>query len=223
MFFEQHRNCKSHYHYISTIKGVFGMLKDPDHTQSIFDIENGMKHLDATRLGMEYVKTNPRMAQMIEERYLCTVPDTQALLNHPEGSLGYCYARHLDDRGYDPDYYEKIDIKDDVDYVLMRLRQTHDIWHVMTGFGTSRIGEIGIKAVELAQTRRPMAAVITTGGVLRYMSKEPEQLGEVLHAISTGYQMGLKAELLLAERWEDNWERQVTDWRAELNIEPVDD
>jgi len=60
--------------------------------------------------------------------------------------------------GFDPDYYRKIDVQNDIDYVMMRIRQTHDIWHVVTGFDTHPLGEIAIKAVELSQTHRPMAA-----------------------------------------------------------------
>ncbi len=60
--------------------------------------------------------------------------------------LGHAFAHHIIDHGFDPDYYRKIDIKNDVDYVLMRMRQTHDIWHVVTGIGTDPVGELGLKA-----------------------------------------------------------------------------
>ncbi len=222
MVLERHQKRKSHFHYLATLKGVFGMLRSPEHTESVFDIEDGLRDLDATRLAMEHVRKVPEMAALMEERYLCDVPDTEKLLDYPEGTLGYCYAHHLDDRGFDPDYYRKIDVRDDIDYVLMRLRQTHDIWHVITGFDTDRLGEIAIKAVELAQTRRPMAAVITTGGVLRYLRKDPEQLGSVLEMISAGYQMGIHAKLLLAQKWELGWDRPLADWRAELNVVPYE-
>ena len=221
MFFERHRSHKSHFHYLSTVKGALGMLRNPEGTQAVFDIEDGMRHLDATRLALEHVKRDPAMRELIAERYLCDLPDTEALLKYPEGTLGHGYAHHLDDRGFDPDYYRKIDVKDDIDYVLMRLRQTHDIWHVITGFDTDRIGEIGLKAVELAQTHRPMAAVITTGGVLRYLAKDPDQLDDVLRAISAGYRLGCNAKLLLAQKWEQGWDKPLAQWREELDVEPV--
>jgi ubiquinone biosynthesis protein Coq4 len=35
---------------------------------------------------------------------------------------------------------------DDTSYLLLRLRQTHDLWHVVTGFSTNVPGELGLKA-----------------------------------------------------------------------------
>jgi ubiquinone biosynthesis protein COQ4 len=106
----------------------------------------------------------------------------------------------------------------DLDWVLMRMRQSHDIWHVVTGIGTDRVGEIALKAFELAQTWRPMAAVITCGGLLRYLLKDPEQMGAVLAAIGHGYQLGYRAQPLLAQRWECHWERPLSSWRQALGL-----
>ena len=220
MFFERHRNHKSHVHYLSAVKGTIGMLALPEHTESVFDIEDGFRHHEATRLAVEHVRGDAEMAGLMEERYLAPLPDTKKLLSYPKGSLGYCYAHHLDDRGFDPDYYRKIDVVDDTDYVLMRLRQTHDIWHVITGFDTDRVGEISLKAVELAQTRRPMAAVIAAGGVMRYLLKDPDELGSVLRGISEGYQLGLGARPLLSQKWELEWETPVSEWRQRLGVAP---
>ena len=103
----------------------------------------------------------------------------------------------------------------------MRMRQTHDLWHVMTGIGTDRIGELALKAFELAQTRRPLAAVITTGGVIRFLMKDPEHLTNVLAGISIGYRLGNTAKPFLAQKWEEGWERPLEDWRRELNVDPA--
>jgi ubiquinone biosynthesis protein Coq4 len=162
------------------------------------------------------------MAQLMKERYLRHgAHDMDALLKLPEATLGYCFARQLRDKGFDPDYFRVREVHTDLDYVLMRLRQTHDIWHIVTGFDTDPISELGIKAVELAQTRRPMAAVVAAGGVLRFLYKDPDHLGEALCAVSEGYQMGIKAKLLLAQKWEDHWERPLEEWRTMLNLTPA--
>ncbi|MGD0345403.1 MAG: Coq4 family protein [Terracidiphilus sp.] len=219
MTLHSHRN---QIQYLETIRGLTTMIRDPGHTESVFDIEDGLQNLEAYKLAVEYVRNDPAMAQLMKERYLRHgAHDLDALLKLPETTLGYRFARHLRDRGFDPDYFRVREVHTDLDYVLMRLRQTHDIWHVVTGFDTEPIGELGIKAVELAQTRRPMAAVVAAGGVLRFLYKDPEHLGEVLGAVSEGYQMGIKAKLLLAQKWEDHWERPLEEWRAMLNVTPA--
>ena len=219
MTLHSHRN---QIQYLETIRGLTTMIRDPGHTESVFDIEDGLQNLEAYKLAVEYVRNDPAMAQLMKERYLRHgAHDLDALLKLPETTLGYRFARHLRDRGFDPDYFRVREVHTDLDYVLMRLRQTHDIWHVVTGFDTEPIGELGIKAVELAQTRRPMAAVVAAGGVLRFLYKDPEHLGEVLGAASEGYQMGIKAKRLLAQKWEYHWERPLEEWRAMLNVTPA--
>jgi ubiquinone biosynthesis protein Coq4 len=66
-----------------------------------------------------------------------------------------------------------------------------------------------------------MAAVVAAGGVLRFLYKDPDHLGEALCAVSEGYQMGIKAKLLLAQKWEDHWERPLEEWRTMLNLTPA--
>jgi ubiquinone biosynthesis protein Coq4 len=216
------RKRHGHIAYFTTLKGVIGMLRDPEHTESVFDIEDGLANIEATELAMRYVRADPGVARLMDERYLAPLPDLDALARGAEGSLGWAFARHIRDRGFDPDYYRKIDVHSDTQWVLMRMRQTHDLWHVMTGIGTDPIGELSLKAFELAQTRRPMAAVITSGGVLRYLIKDPDELDHVLNAIAHGYSLGREARPFLAQRWEEAWDRPLTHWRAQMNVR-VDD
>lgn len=205
-------------HYLATLKGVAGMLRNPEGTQSVFDIEDGLRDIDATKGMIEHLRKCDATAAMIDSRWLAPEqPDLDALSKLPKDTLGYGFADHILSHGYDPDYYRKIEVKDDTDYVMMRIRQTHDIWHVATGFDVGQYGELGLKAFELAQIQRPMAAVITTGGVLRYMMKDPEGLAGCLEYIAFGYRLGIEAKPFLGVRWEDRWAETVDDIRADLN------
>ncbi|HEX6813607.1 MAG TPA: Coq4 family protein [Planctomycetota bacterium] len=205
--------------WFTTLKGIVGMLRDPEHTDSVFDIEDGLRGLRAYRHALEFVRSSPAVRQQIEVRYLAPPPDLGQLLALPAPSLGHAFARHIVDHGFDPDYFRKLDVRDDLDWMLMRIRQTHDIWHVVTGLDTSRGGELALKAFELAQTRRPMALVIAAGGALRYLLRDPAELGAVLRGISLGYRLGLACAPFLAQRWEEGWHRPLADWRAELRVD----
>lgn len=207
-----------HVHYLTTLRGVIGMLRNPEGTESVFDIEDGLRGIRATRGVVERVREDPGVRAVMAERYLAPATDIAVLEAMPAGTLGHAFARHILDHGFDPDYYRKIDVRDDLDWVLMRMRQTHDIWHVVTGIGTDRLGEIAVKAFELAQTWRPLAAVITCGGMLRYLMHEPEQMGDVMAHISHGYQMGRRATPFLAQRWELGWHEPVATWRQRVGL-----
>lgn len=218
---KRHKKHHKHATYLTGLKGAIGMIRDPQHTESVFDIEDGLRKFPVTRELTDFVARDPAVAAMINERYLRPVPDTDKLRTLPKGTLGREYCDHLDSMGFDPDYYRKIDVRDDTDYIMMRIRQTHDVWHVVTGFTTTPLGEICVKAVELAQTHRPMAAAICAGGIFRYMLHTPEQYAACLHSISIGYQLGLRARPLLAMKWEEHWDRPVTELRRELKVCPI--
>jgi ubiquinone biosynthesis protein Coq4 len=216
---DRHRKHHSHPSYLTFLKGSIGMMLNPEGTQSVFDIEDGLVKSESTCELLRFTARDESVRKLIDERYLQPVPETERLGQLPKNTLGYKYFYHLDSMGFDPNYYRKIDVESDVEYVMMRIRQTHDIWHVMTGFDTHPLGEIALKGVELAQTHRPMAAAICAGGVFRYMLRQPEEFGACLESIVGGYHMGLSAKPLLAMKWEELWERDVEEIRAELGLE----
>ncbi|MFB2879070.1 Coq4 family protein [Floridanema aerugineum] len=205
--------------YIQTIKGVVTLLRDPGQTDSIYDVEEGLRNIKAAQLSVDFLKSKPEVAAIIAERYLAPEPDMEALLKLPQGSLGYEYASYLTEAGFDPNFYRKIEVVDDVSYVFLRIRQSHDIWHIITGMKTDVIGELGLKGFELAQTRRPMSIILLAGGLLRTLLSSPEDLDLLLDRIAVGYRMGAKAKPFLAQKWEENWEKPVSEWRAELGVE----
>lgn len=216
-----HDHKKDQVHYLTTLRGVIGMLRNPEGTESVFDIEDGLKDIKAADGVVTRVTKDPQVTALMKERYLAESVDIEALEKMPEDSLGHAFARHILDHGFDPDYYRRIDVETDLDWVMMRMRQTHDIWHVVTGIATDRLGELAVKGFELSQTWRPLAAVITCGGMMRYLMKDPEQLGDAMTHISHGYQLGRVAKPFLAQKWEQAWERPLAEWRQELGLPAI--
>jgi ubiquinone biosynthesis protein COQ4 len=214
-------NLRQNLDFLSTLKGVVTLLKDPSQTESVYDVEDGLRHTKATELAVEFVKSKPEVAELFQERYLAPSVNLDALLQLPEASLGYAYATYIKDAGFDPNFYRLVKVEDDISYFLLRMRQTHDIWHIVAGFSTDVFGELGLKAFELAQTHRTMSAVLIAGGLLSTLFKQPEQLDKLLEQIAIGYRLGAKAKPFFAKKWEENWERPLLDWRLELGVEPM--
>jgi ubiquinone biosynthesis protein Coq4 len=105
--------------------------------------------------------------------------------------------------------------------VELRLSQTHDLWHVITGFDTSVIGEIGLQAFHLSQFPYPLATMLVASSLMSMTLLEPEHLPPLIEAIAQGLQMGKTAKSLFAQKWEEGWEKPLTQWQAELNIQPI--
>jgi len=206
---------------LGVIRGAIALVIDPSKTESVYDVEDGLRHRRATTLAVEFVKQDPDVAQIFADRYLAEPPDLAQLAQLPAGSLGRTYAEYLRDSGFEADFYRALDVEDDTSYFLLRMRQTHDIWHLVAGFNTDVSGELGLKAFELAQTRRPLSAVLLSGGVLSAVFKAPETIGPLLEQIAIGYRLGATAKPFLAQRWEAHWERSLDDWRALLAFQPM--
>lgn len=208
-----------HLDFFQAIRGAISLFRDPTRTESVYDIEDGLRHTKATQLAVEYLKSDPAVDRIIAERYLAPHLDLDSLFALPADSLGHTYAAYIKESNFEPNFYRKVEVTDDTSYIFLRLRQTHDIWHIVTGFSTDVAGELGLKAFELAQTHRTMSLILLAGGLLSILSKSPADLDRTLECVAIGYRSGAKSRRLLSQKWEEQWSKSVSDWRKELGIE----
>jgi ubiquinone biosynthesis protein Coq4 len=144
--------------------------------------------------------------------------DLNALEQLPEGSLGHTYAKQLKDQGLTPEaLIDPAPITNQREFLIHRLRETHDILHVLTGFSTDGPGELGLQAFNLAQNRSPLAVMLIFGGMLSTLQND-KPLEPLLHALSRGFELGLTANCVISYRLEDHWERPLSEWRQELKL-----
>jgi ubiquinone biosynthesis protein COQ4 len=167
---------------------------------------------------VEFLGVDPACAALIHDRYLPKHPDRIELLGYPAKSLGRCYGELLQQPGLYPDLYSDIAVVDDGSYVEARLSQTHDLWHLITGFGTSDLDEIGLQAFQLAQFPYPFAAMLIANALVSVTLLAPEQLPELLTSIDRGQRLGKSCSSLFAQRWEEGWEVSLEEWRSQLGI-----
>lgn len=205
--------------FLTTLRGALTLALDPSRADATPDIEDGLIRLEATKKAVAFIERQPGMEALIAERYLAPPRDLAALARLPAGSLGQSFAAYMDQTGFDPNYYRALPITDDTAYLLTRLRQTHDIWHLITALGSDVSGELGLQAFCLAQTRLPLPVVLLAGGMLKVLFTAPDELEQLLDRIAVGYRLGARAKPLLAQKWEEHWEKSLTQWRAELDID----
>lgn len=215
------QNAAMRKEFLSGLQGFMAFVQDPNNTESVFDIADAMGRTEAQAAAVVYLKSIPEVAQMIKERYIASVPNMQELLKLPKDSLGYIYSAHMTEANFDPEFYRKVVIEDDFTYIVLRMRQTHDIWHTVTGFGVDVAGEIGLQAFQLAQNRSPLAVMLMAGAILHTI-RANANLNELMQVIDRGYRMGLQARPFLAQKWEEAWEKPLTEWRSQLGIMVTD-
>jgi ubiquinone biosynthesis protein COQ4 len=155
-----------------------------------------------------------------EQRAIDSRIDLDALAALPEGTLGHAYAHFLKSRGFTPDVFDGTpeNIGDPrAAYVIQRLRQTHDLWHVVTGHDTDARGEIALQAFTFGQLRAPSSAILAAVGTIKGFRGERAFAGEVLAA----YWAGIRCAKLATFPWEDHWTTPLAEVRAMIGLTPV--
>jgi ubiquinone biosynthesis protein COQ4 len=143
--------------------------------------------------------------------------DLDALAALPAGTLGHAYATFLRSHGLTPEVFDgaPAGVSDPrLSYVIQRMRQTHDLWHVVTGCETDPAGEIALQAFTFAQTRAPGNAILATVGVVRSVRQRPGIVRDVIAL----YRTGARAKQLPSFTWEDHWETPLSEVRAMLGL-----
>ena len=162
-------------------------------------------------------------AEMLEQRYPPMQPDIERLIQLPEGSLGRSYAELIRRLNYDPEFFRPRPIDSEAQWLTQRVATTHDIHHVVAGFGTMAAGESGVLAITAAQIGFPAYVLLTTAGQLASFRFQLQRYEELAKAVAHGMAIGHQAHCLAAARWEEGWERPISDWRLELGIsDPAD-
>jgi ubiquinone biosynthesis protein COQ4 len=202
---------------LKAINSFIELAKKAATFDAIYDLDEVLRKTELSTISVEQLKTQPEMAAMIEERYLGPVPDLKQLLTYAPDSLGYQFANHMVTHHLEPEFYRPRSVMDDISYVSLRRSQTHDIHHIITGFGTDLSGELGLQAFQLAQMKSPIAIGIIAAGIVIDLENSPS-LNTHMEQVFLGWRMGLQAKPLMAQKWEEHWEKPLAQWRLELGV-----
>ena len=173
----------------------------------------------------EMALANPLAKQMLEDRYLSPIPDVAYLETLEEGTLGRTFGAYLTDNELDPKRLRESAFiaahkkrGDDVGYLAERGFQLHDMFHVLTGYDTTPLGEVRVVSFTVAQTPAPYPALIIASRPLQAALYKPQLLPVIMDAITEGWTLGRKAKPLMPIHWEEFWERPLAELRDEYGL-----
>lgn len=164
------------------------------------------------------LRDRPRLARSdVDYRWLAALP---------AGTLGGAYARHLERFQLDPDVLagpagaaSGAGYRDaDAAYLHERYRQSHDLWHALTGLGVAGHEEVLLHAFTWAQLRLPYSALIVLFGAVKHMVLEG-RWETLTRGLRDAWQAGRDAAPLLLVRWEDRWEWPVDRVRETFRVQ----
>ena len=189
-------------------------------TKTVFALEDHYRDTPQMAEAVERMKADPGVGCLISEGYLTPDYDLDALSQYPPGSLAHTYAKLMRLNGYSAKFYPEREIKSDADYCIMRVRKTHDLHHVVTGFSQQGPGETGVIGVTAYQFGYP-AFVLIDLAAMALTFRRAAGFHDALNDVGRGMKMGSECKPLLAVKWEEGWEKPVSRWREELGVNPV--
>ena len=157
-------------------------------------------------------------AAMIDGRYPPLQPDLAFLGAMPKGSLGQSYAELMLRRGYDPEFFRPRPLRSDAHWLTQRIATTHDIHHVVSGFGTTPEGESGVLAITATQIGFPAYVMLNNAAQVSRFRFKTKSYALIGRAIAHGNSIGFSAQPLWMARWEEGWDWPVEQWRERLGI-----
>ncbi len=215
-------NLKQRLQSLRMVAGLAQFLQNPDSLDSVFAVARGLQNSPLSAQMFRHLLADPALAELVRQGWRPPAIDLDALELLPPGSLGQVYAQQLRSQGLSPEsLIDARAISSPEQFVVHRLRETHDIVHVLTGFGTDGAGELGLQAFNLAQNRSPLAAMLIFGGILKAL-QEDEPLEPLLRSLARGFELGLRSPCLIAQKLEEGWQRPLTDWQGQLGLPLAD-
>jgi ubiquinone biosynthesis protein COQ4 len=196
-------------------RALYTLFRDPDRLEQVFIIG---ENLNASRFpdALEKLQADPETRWLVERPRLIDTAhvDLDALARLPDGTLGREYVRFLRDNHITPDVFQLPTVADPrVAYLMLRIRQTHDLWHVLTGYTPDVVGELLLQVFTYAQIRVPSALAIAAVGSFRVLGRAPDYL----HRVAVAYRRGRATRQLAAFPWEDHWAEPLSELRSRLH------
>ena len=112
--------------------------------------------------------------------------------------------------------YDKPTDFEDYRRLFMHTQVSHDLWHVLTGYGRDAIGEMCNLCFTRAQSKNPGFRLIIWIGILAMKRERPDL--PIWKAANQARRMGLGAEWVLGHDVEELLPLPINEVRRKLNI-----
>lgn len=171
---------------------------------------------------------HPTGRRILEDRV--PLPDAilepERLADLAPGTLGREYYEHCRHNDLDPKLISvesekvaaEIPATEAHRFVYGLHRDSHDFWHVLTGYGIDMAGEAGIIAWTYGQLRNRAYGLIC---LLNAMMCTRRGRADVFRTVWQGYRYGRRSPLLIAIDWTPHLDRPLDEVRREIGLDPA--
>ncbi len=201
------------------LRSFWRLSQDPNQLGEVFAIADRGSKPEILAEMARFVSRDPQGARALREGVRLGEVNLVALKTLPQGTLGRVFAEHMLDNRLDPrDIPVPTYPSGDVRYIKTHMRETHDIWHVVTGFDTDVAGEIGLQAFYLAQLPSRLSAVLIAMAFVHLATKAIEPRDAIMTAMMRGWAIGKEARPFFGFDWAAHWSTPLAEVRKLLEV-----
>ena len=208
-------------------RSMRALMANPENTGEVFKIIEALKG-NAIFQAVQRLRDDPRGSVLLREK-----PDILPLLNNrealralPRGSLGQAYLRFVEARDISADGLvaaseeapRERELDPDTRWLANRLRDIHDLQHVVCGYGPDELGELCLLAFMHAQTpNRGIGFIIYMGS--RQFRREAPHI-DIDSCVAEGRRTGETASWFATQKWEALLQEPLEALRDRLGVQP---
>lgn len=205
------------------------LLADKEDTEQVFHITDALNGSNSYRQLQKFAKTEAGQAQLKKRIYLPEIlDDHDTLLKLPENTVGRAYVAFMQREGLTAaglveeakkfgDSKQRFD--DDLQWFLFRSRDTHDLLHVLSGYGRDALGETSLLAFTHGQHGGRGLMFIAYMGTRQMAKTLPNSL-RLMDVFHEGRKQGKLSSPLIYEDIETLLREPLEDARKRMNILP---
>ena len=209
-----------HIRPLEVAKSLYRVMQNPDDTAEVFRLFDAVSGRGPSAFTRRFERSL-RGAELLAQRpnILAYLRDQAALEALPAGSLGRSYLAFMQRDGLTPDWLVSASENAQSyrgnapsEFIARRMRDTHDLWHVVTGYGGDLLGEAALLAFTYSQTMAPAVGLLISVGFLRADDPDARRL------MVDGFARGMSAAWLPAVPWESLLDRPLDEVRDRLRV-----
>lgn len=202
------------------------LVKDKEDTSQVAEIFQALPWRGVYDAALAFLKTERAQEIRRKEPSLVKIlDDHEALRKMPAGSLAHVYCDFMEREGLSAQgLVDELDKNrtadmywdDQVSWYFNRMRDTHDLLHILTGFGRDALGEQCVLAFTYSQQPSPAHLFLGYAGGLQ-IRKHPVKV-PVFRAVREAQKMGKACPRLVEMAITELLPLPIEEVRAKLNI-----
>lgn len=217
---------EARYRPLRAVRNFQALMKDKDDTALVFNIFESLPSsgfMDRVR-DLALSERGEFLRQ--SERELPTILDDHAALRRtPKGSVAHAYCDFMEEAGFtaaglvaESERNGRARFPDLVEWYINRSRDTHDLFHVLTGYGRDALGEQCVLLFTHGQSPSHGHLLIGYAGAAHIKTLIKGSAAPIFGAVRQAHRTGQGTPQLIAQPIRQLLERPLADVRAELRI-----